>query len=117
MTFFVLGNEDVILGFQFIGIKGKIIDTQENALIEFNKVINEDYGDIGVLLITEKTSMMIEEKIMDWQVSGKYPLIVEIPDLDGHLEGKKSIIETIREAVGLHVWIVRDHNGNTSKWW
>lgn len=103
MDFFVLGNEDVILGFQFIGIKGKIIDTHEEALTEFNKVINEEYGQIGVLIITQKVSVMIEDKVMDWQVSGNYPLIVEIPDLDGHLEGKKSLIESIREAVGLHV--------------
>lgn len=103
MDFFVLGNEDVILGFQFIGIKGKIIDTHEEALQEFNRVINEEYGEIGVLIITQKVSVMIDEKVMDWQVSGNYPLIVEVPDLDGHLEGKKSLIESIREAVGLHV--------------
>lgn len=103
MTFFVLGDEDVILGFQFIGIPGKIIETDDQALREFRSVINGDYGSIGVILLTEKVSMMIEDEIMEWQLSGHYPLIVEIPDLDGHLEGKKTMLESIREAIGLHV--------------
>lgn len=103
MTFFVLGDEDVILGFQFVGIQGKIIESHNDADQEFDNVINGNYGQIGVVLLTEKVSIMIEEKIMNWQVSGNYPLIVEIPDLDGHLEGKKTVLESIREAIGLHV--------------
>ena len=103
MTFFVLGDEDVILGFQFIGIKGKIIESSEDALLEFNNVINGNLGEIGVLLITEKVASMIEEKLMDWQISGNYPLIVEIPDLEGHLAGKKTMLESIREAIGIQV--------------
>jgi len=103
MTFFVLGEEDVVIGFQFVGISGKAIEFEEDAVSEFDKLINKEYGDIGVVLITEKVSSMIEEKVMDWQLSGEYPLIVEIPGLDGHLEGKKTMLESIREAVGLHV--------------
>lgn len=103
MTFFVLGDEDVILGFQFIGIEGKIVETDEDALREFKNVTSGVYGSIGVILVTEKVTMMIEETIMEWQLSGGYPLIVEVPDLDGHLEGKKTMLESIREAIGLAV--------------
>jgi len=103
MNFFVLGDEDVILGFRFAGIDGKIATDTQDILTEFNNIINGVYGDIGVLLITEKTGILIEDKIMEWQISGEYPLIVEIPDLDGHIEGKKTMLESIREAIGLHV--------------
>lgn len=103
MTFFVLGDEDVILGFQFVGIKGKIIENNEDATLEFDNAINGSYGNIGVLLITEKVSSMIEEKLMNWQLSGNYPLIVEIPDMEGHLEGKKTMLDSIREAIGIQV--------------
>ena len=103
MIFFVLGDEDVILGFQFVGIHGKIIDTNDDALQEFKNVTTGVYGEIGVLIITEKVGSMIEEELMDWQLSGNYPLIVELPDLEGHMEGKKTMLESIREAVGLHV--------------
>jgi vacuolar-type H+-ATPase subunit F/Vma7 len=103
MTFFVLGDEDVILGFQFIGIRGKIVESAESAFEEFNNVINGKYGDIGVILLTEKVSLLIDDHVMKWQLGGNYPLIVEIPDLDGHLEGKRSLLESIRIAIGFHV--------------
>ena len=103
MTFFVLGDEDVILGFQFIGIKGKIIENNEDAILEFDNSINGSYGNIGVLLITEKVASMIEEKLMNWQLSGNYPLIVEIPDMEGHLTGKKTMLDSIREAIGIQI--------------
>ena len=104
MTFFVLGEEDVVLGFQFVGIQGIIADTLEESLKEFDKITaGGDYGEIGVLRITEKISSMLDEKIMQWQLAGKYPLIVEIPGMEGHLEGKKSMLDSIRKAIGLSV--------------
>jgi len=103
MTFFVLGSEDVKLGFQFVGIEGISAETEEEAHKEFGKITSGDYGSIGVLLITEEISLMLEDKLMDWQLAGKYPLIVEVPGLSGHLEGKKSMLQSIREAIGLAV--------------
>jgi vacuolar-type H+-ATPase subunit F/Vma7 len=103
MTFFVLGDEDVNLGFQFVGIQGKITDGAEDAKIEFDKITRGDYGEVGVLLITERVSIFLTDTIMKWQLSGRYPLIVEIPGLDGHLEGKKSMLDSIRRAIGLAV--------------
>ena len=38
-----------------------------------------------------------------WQLKGDYPLIVEIPCLQGSMEGKKSLQDSIREAVGVHI--------------
>ena len=103
MTFFVLGEEDVVLGFNFIGIQGKTADTNDEVIAEFKKITNGDYGEIGVLLLTEKISEQLDERLMKWQLSGKYPLIVEIPGMDGHLEGKKSMLDSIRKAIGLSV--------------
>jgi vacuolar-type H+-ATPase subunit F/Vma7 len=103
MTFFVLGDEDVILGFQFVGIQGKISDNVEDARVEFDRITRGDYGEIGVLLITERIGVLLADVIMKWQLSGKYPLLVEIPGMDGHLEGKKSMLDSIRKAIGLAV--------------
>lgn len=103
MNFFVLGDEDVVLAFNFVGIKGKTIISETDLIDEFNRVLNGDYGDIGVLIITEKLSLLIEEKIINHQLSGEYPLIVEIPDMEGHIEERKSMLELIRKAIGLSV--------------
>lgn len=103
MQFFVLGSEDVITGFQFIGIRGIVVNNKEEALKEFNNVVNSIYGEIGILIVTEKVALLIDEELIEWQLSGNYPLIVEIPDLDGHIEERKSLIEIVREAIGIPV--------------
>ena len=103
MDFYVLGDEDVILGFQFAGIKGSTVSGPEEASAEFESIVGSAYGEIGVLLISEKTASMIEDKVLSWQMTGNYPLIVEIPDLSGRVEGKKSMLDSIREAIGIHI--------------
>jgi len=103
MDFFVFGDEDVVLSFKFIGIQGKVIESNNDLIDEFSRVVNGDYGEIGVLIITEKLSFAIEDKITEHQLSGHYPLIVEIPDIEGHLEGRKSMLDLIRKAIGLSV--------------
>ncbi|HNZ26199.1 MAG TPA: V-type ATP synthase subunit F [Spirochaetota bacterium] len=103
MTFFVMGSEDVTLGFKFVGIEGVIVESDEEINAEFDNVINKRYGEIGILLLTDRVSSRIEEKIMEWQLSGEYPLIVEIPDIEGRMEGKTTLLESIRKAIGLSV--------------
>lgn len=56
-----------------------------------------------VLILTEDVVSMLEEEVRDWQMKADYPLIVEIPGLHGHLEGRKSLTDSIREAIGIRV--------------
>jgi V/A-type H+-transporting ATPase subunit F len=56
-----------------------------------------------ILILTEDVSAMIEDEVLAWQKGSQYPLIVEIPGIHGHLEGKKSLTDAIREAVGISV--------------
>ena len=74
---------------------------RDEALEAFRRVTGA--GDVLVLIITEQISAMIAAEVMDWQFNGSYPLIVEIPGIEGHLENRKSLIDSIREAVGVHV--------------
>ena len=54
-------------------------------------------------ILTEEISSMLEEEVLGWQKMSEYPLIVEIPGIRGHLVGRKSLTESIREAVGISV--------------
>ena len=56
-----------------------------------------------VLILSEDVSAMLEQEVLAWQKSAQFPLIVEIPPLNGHLQGKKSLTDSIREAVGISV--------------
>ena len=56
-----------------------------------------------VLILTEEVSSMLEDEVLEWQKGAEYPLVVEIPGIRGHLQGKKSLSDMIREAVGIQV--------------
>ena len=101
MAFYVIGGEEVVIGFRFVGIPGTAVHTDEEARAAFRAATTT--AGIKVLVITEQASSLIPREVMDWQVSGAYPLIVEIPGIEGHQENRTSLIDSIREAVGLHV--------------
>ena len=56
-----------------------------------------------VLILTEEAADWIGELLVRWQLSDQYPLIVEIPGMMGRLPGRKTLVESIREAIGIHV--------------
>lgn len=101
MEFFVIGEEEVVIGFRFVGVQGTAVHTREEALDAFQKATSA--GSIMVLVLTEQVSAMIPDEVIDWQFSGSYPLVVEIPGIEGHLENRRSLIDSIRDAVGIHV--------------
>ena len=62
------------------------------------------FGEIPrVLILSEQAASQIENEEIEWQKTGKFPLIVEVPGLGGHLKGKKSLSDAIKEAVGIEV--------------
>jgi len=101
LSFHVIGEEEIVIGFRFVGVPGTVVYTKEEARSAFQEVLHS--GGVRVLILTEQVSSMLEEEVTQWQFEGGYPLIVEVPGLEGHLENRKSLIDSIREAVGLHV--------------
>jgi len=101
VTFYFLGSEELAIGFRFVGVPGTVVRTAEEAREAFLAVTRR--GEAKVVVITEDVSAMIPREVMDWQMAGAYPLIVEIPGIAGHREGRTSLIDSIRDAVGIHV--------------
>jgi vacuolar-type H+-ATPase subunit F/Vma7 len=101
VEFYVIGDEELVIGFRFVGVQGAAVYSKPEAEEAFRKATTT--GSIMVLILTEQVSAMIAEQVMEWQLSGSYPLIVEIPGIEGHLENRRSLVDAIREAVGVHV--------------
>lgn len=101
MDFFVLGEEEIILGFNLVGIQGRVATTRAEAFEGFRYAV--DSGEFKVLILTEEIATLLDQEVTDWNMSGRFPLLVEIPGLQGRLEGKKTLVESIREAVGISV--------------
>jgi vacuolar-type H+-ATPase subunit F/Vma7 len=101
VEFFVIGEEEIVLGFRFAGIGGAAVTDRDGARAAFREVTGR--GTVGVLILTEEVSALLEPEVTEWQVKAEYPLVVEIPGLQGRLPGKKTLLESIREAIGIHV--------------
>ncbi|HTP58170.1 MAG TPA: V-type ATP synthase subunit F [Spirochaetia bacterium] len=96
-----MGDEEVVIGFRFVGVPGSVVRTEEEAREAFANVTEE--GSARVLILTEQVAALIPEQVMDWQMNGSYPLIVEVPGIEGHAQNRRSLIDSIRDAVGIHV--------------
>lgn len=101
MEFFVLGEEEIIIGFNLVGIQGRVVGSREAALEEFAFAVK--LPGLKVLIMTEETANLLEDKVAEWNMAGGFPLLVEIPGLQGRLEGRKTLVQSIREAVGISV--------------
>ena len=117
MEYFFLGEAELVTAFRFVGVNGLEVTNSEQAVAAFRKITegyNED-ADIVlpsnlpgsdtclILLITQEVSDWLGDYMIEWQFSGKYPLLVELPVLAGNQIGRKTMVEAIREAIGIHV--------------
>ena len=110
MEYFVIGEREIVLAFKLVGVDGSVSVNRTEALDAFNRITGR--GGIAsvpaserpkVLILTEEVSSMLEDEVLDWQKGVEYPRIVEIPGIRGHLEGKKTLTDSIREAIGIQV--------------
>lgn len=108
MKFYIIGDKEIVLAFRLTGIEGEVALTRESVLEAFLRVTGQSkksvVGEVAkVLILTERASALIDEEVVAWQKKGKFPLIVEIPGLEGKLKGRQSLSASIREAVGVQV--------------
>ena len=113
MDYFFLGDPELVTAFRFVGIAGVSIQNVDAAQEAFRQ-ITENGENIAetefsgaqqcrVLILTEEVADWLGETVIQWQLSDRYPLIVEVPALMGRLPGRKSLVELIREAIGIHL--------------
>lgn len=113
MKYCVMGGRAVVLGFKLVGVEGIIVHSREEAQDAFFRVtgrgnrlaaaVPSEEELPKVLILTEDVVSLLEDEVREWQMKAEYPLIVEIPGLHGHQEGRKTLTDSIREAIGVHV--------------
>ena len=101
MKFVVIGDEDTVLGFRLVGIEGIVVKTPE----ETEKALSEVFGrdNVGVVVIPERLAAGVREAIDSYMFTKSFPLIIEVPDRQGPMEGRMAIRDLIRKAVGIHL--------------
>lgn len=98
-SYVISENRDSFLGMQLAGIEGVYLKTKneiENAFIDALK--NKD---IGIIFLTEKAYLMMEELVLESKRKYFSPLITVIPDRYGYQRNEGMITRYIKESVGL----------------
>ena len=117
MDYFFLGDPELVTAFRFIGIEGMAVRNSAEAVAVFRKITegwDETAGIVlpdslpgadscQVLIMTEEVADWLGDYMINWQIFGRYPLLVEIPGMTGKLDNRKTLVESIREAIGIHV--------------
>jgi V/A-type H+-transporting ATPase subunit F len=99
MKYYIIGDEDSVLGFGMVGVRGEIVTKQKEAEAAFTSAL-EDH-DIGIVIITERIADLIRPLVDRYLFTEMFPLIVEIPDRKGPLAGKPGIREMVNIAIGI----------------
>jgi V/A-type H+-transporting ATPase subunit F len=99
MKYWVIGDEDTVLGFGMVGVQGSIATNASEAETSFNQAMEDK--DIGIIIITERTAELIRNLVDRYIFTERFPLIVEIPDRKGKIEGKPDLREMVNSAIGI----------------
>ncbi len=99
MKYTIIGDEDAVLGFGMVGVKGSIADSPAEAEEAFKSIL-EDH-EVGIVIITERVAELIRPQVDRFIFTNTFPLIVEIPDRKGRITGKSGIREMVNEAIGI----------------
>ncbi|WP_286905324.1 V-type ATP synthase subunit F [Clostridium sp. UBA1652] len=100
-SFLISDNRDTLIGMKMAGIDGVIIKERQEVIEKIEELKKTD--DIGIIIITEKISLMVNDYVYKLKLSKDKPLIIEIPDRHGSNKGQDSILRYIKESIGLKI--------------
>ena len=101
MKYFVIGDEDTVLGFGLVGVDGETVTNEEEAADVFSRTLKD--SDVGIVIITERAADFIRGDVERYVFTEDFPLILEIPDRKGRVPGRPSLRETVNNAIGVSV--------------
>ena len=101
MRFLAIGDEDTCLGFRLAGIETVSVTTAEQAASALDRARRR--SDLQIVILSERVAESIRDRVSQIRVDARRPLLVEVPDAHGPMEGRKALLQVIGEAVGLKV--------------
>lgn len=99
MVPFVLGEEEVVLGFSLIGVKGHVPLGPEEAAREFSKAL--DSPEPRLLLVAEKVAQWLMPEITNAVLAGA--LVQVIPGPTGPIRRREEEETLLLSALGIKV--------------
>jgi len=93
---YMIGDKDLILGFQLAGIKGVSVSNRNEALNALKQAVN--MKDIKIIFVSEEFSAQIHDEIDKIRSSSGAPLIVEMPR-GSELPGESSSTQKLMQRI------------------
>ena len=101
MKIFVIGDETTVLGYKLAGIPGVMVSNQEEAADALKAAIQD--SDMGIILITQRLAAGIQSLVDEAKLKMATPVVLEIPDRDGPVEGRESALAIVQRLIGIKV--------------
>ena len=98
MKYFVIGDEDTVLGFSLVGVFGMQATTSEQAMQAWNKALEDP--EVGIIVITDGVAALIRGLVDRYLFSESFPLVVEIPSAHSK-EGPPDLRSLVNQAIGV----------------
>jgi V/A-type H+-transporting ATPase subunit F len=101
MRFLCIGDDDTCLGFRLAGVETVPVTTAEQAADALRRA--RQRSDLQIVILSERVAESIRDLVSSIRIEARRPLLVEVPDAAGPMEGRKALLQVIAEAVGLKV--------------
>ena len=101
MTYYVIGDEDTVVGFSLAGVRGEVAQNADQA----KRALDEAFSleDIGIVIITTRVASLIRAQVDRYTIKKSFPLVIEIPDRFGPDQERESVRDMVSKAVGISV--------------
>ncbi len=97
MDYFVIGDEDTVLGFSLVGVAGKVAHTKEEVEKALDYAFKKE--NTGIIIITISAANLVRHIVDEHIFSDEFPLVVEIPDSE-HPHGE-NLRELAQKSIGV----------------
>jgi vacuolar-type H+-ATPase subunit F/Vma7 len=101
MKVLVIGHAEAVLGFSLVGVAGKAVSTAAEANLALDDALSS--SDIGIILVTQDVSKLIEARMDDLKLHSTVPLVVDIPAPEGVSPDQPSLSDIVLRAIGIKI--------------
>jgi V/A-type H+-transporting ATPase subunit F len=101
MKLLVIGHPEAVLGFSLVGVSGRTATTPAEANQALDEALTD--SDLGIVLVTEDVTAMIEARMDDLRAHSTVPLVVEIPSPEGRKPGQPTLNDIVLRAIGIKI--------------
>jgi V/A-type H+/Na+-transporting ATPase subunit F len=101
MKIIVIGDPEAVSGFSLAGVGGQIATNAE----EVNQALDIALAqpDIGIILVTQGVSQLIEARMDYLKLRSTVPLVVEIPGPEGVSPDQPTLGDIVLRAIGIRI--------------